>query len=807
MSDPRSAEEALDLYVEARARGEPVDSRSFASRFPQFGPELRLALEAFEGLAAAAPAPPAQPTPQRVGAFRVVREVGRGGMGVVLEAHDEQLGRRVALKLLPPELAPSPSARARFRREAELAGRLDHPGIATVYGAGVADGHPWIAMRFVEGRTLARSIAEARDAGARGARLGPALEGGRAAALRVAACLAQVARALHFAHERGVVHRDVKPSNVVVRPDGTPVLLDFGLAIGAEIEDVSLTRTGDTPGTPNYLAPEVVDGSLRRPDVRCDVYALGVALYECLTLSKPFDAPTPSALYRAILSAAVPDVRTRNRDVPRDLAVVVATAIERDRARRYRDAAALASDLEAVAAGRPIAARPVPLAGRVARWARREPRQALLASALAAATVGVATFGGTWWASRDEVHAAERIGRARAVEEALGDGWARLSLEAPREAEAAFARALELDPANVEALVGRVVGGLEFLPREAVRERLARVPADVRGRDALAALVEGRPLPAPRERPSLEGATALELGILGLCWHAQARRVPASEQPAVFATALRCFTEAILRSPVARPMHYEHRALAAQRARDAEAARSAATSLLALWPDSPRSLYVAGSALSTIDPALGRRCLERSVELKPWSLDAYTMLAVACFEQQDLEAAEAWCWRGLARDPRDAKLHYWVGQSLTFRDCLPEAGEAYRRSFALDPAHPGIVKQLALHELLDRQDRLAVELYRYALALDPADHRARLFGSAAAELAGDPSSDDHLDAAVAGLYPADVGFWRQSAWVMSQLGAHASCVGAADAGLALDPSDRGLVELREGALAALAARR
>ena len=152
------------------------------------------------------------------------------------------------------------------------------------------------------------------------------------------------------------MHRDVKPSNIIVGSDGAPVLLDFGLAIATESSTHTLTRTGETAGTPAYLAPENVSGELAHPDAQGDVYALGVTLYECLALRKPFDAPTRVALYRAILAGTPADVRTLNRAVPRDLAVIVATAMERDRGRRYRSAGALADDLEACVAGRPIAA-------------------------------------------------------------------------------------------------------------------------------------------------------------------------------------------------------------------------------------------------------------------------------------------------------------------------------------------------------------------------------------------------------------------------------------------------------------------
>jgi len=198
-----------------------------------------------------------------IGPYRLIRELGRGGQGEVFLAEDTRLRRRVALKTLRGLALDEPEALARFRREAEVASRLDHPGICTVYEAGLDQGLPWIAMRYVEGESLARKIADARER--KGVASDPttattAGPGTRAEAMGVVRLLEEAARALHAAHEAGVIHRDLKPANIMVTPEGRPVLLDFGLA--REVEGGSgptLTRTGDLFGTPAYMAPEQID--------------------------------------------------------------------------------------------------------------------------------------------------------------------------------------------------------------------------------------------------------------------------------------------------------------------------------------------------------------------------------------------------------------------------------------------------------------------------------------------------------------------------------------------------------------------
>lgn len=680
-----TVEDAFELFVEHRRQGDRIDPSAFAARYPHVQEELLHTLDAFLRLDGVLNPGLDGGASERIGTFRIVREIGRGGMGIVLEAVEEPLGRRVALKVLPAELLTSPNARARLRREAQIASRLDHSGIATIYGADVEADTPWIAMRYVEGETLAHAIQKARAAEATSLR--PIPEDGRPSpdAMRwIAVVLARVARALQFAHEQGVLHRDVKPSNVIMAADGTPVLLDFGLAIGEAGDGPTLTRTGQTAGTPAYMAPELVSGEHARHDAQCDVYALGVTLYECLTLRRPFEGPTQVALYRAITSGAASDVRTLNREVPRDLAVVVATAMERDPARRYRSAALLAADLEACAAGRPILARAVPLHGRVLRWARREPRQALLAALLLVAVVGLALFGGTWWSSRDTVLAAERVELDRRYEEHLQTGFASLATRRSMDADKSFLAALELDPRSVEARIGRALARFDGNRDAEAAVLLDGIPPSP-GLEALRNYLSGRATQRDLGAPWLAHASSIELFMDGMRLAKQAQRGSRHEREALFKLAAARFSEAVNRAPKARAFFQMQRAFACRDARDEAGVRSAAAALTTLWPDSPRALFSAGSALWRWDSDAGMQMVARSIELDPTWGPPHQNLANIHFSANRYEEAVAAASEAVRLDLRDADAYNTLGLAQRTLGCVDEAGAAFRAALSLRP--------------------------------------------------------------------------------------------------------------------------
>ncbi|MCE9596193.1 MAG: SUMF1/EgtB/PvdO family nonheme iron enzyme, partial [Planctomycetes bacterium] len=256
----------------------------------------------------------------------------------------------------------------RFRREATVAARVVHPGLCTVFEVGSDSRCAWIAMQFVEGRTLARHIQDATSAGEAG------LD-----AERAIVWIEKAARALHAAHEAQIVHRDIKPANLMITPAGEVVVLDFGVA--KELSDApALTLTGDALGTPAYMSPEQIRGE--EVDRRTDVWSLGVSLHEALTLRRPFEAPTRERLLRDILETEPVDVRRTHPDLGRDVAIVLATALAKEPERRYQTALDLAEDMRRVREHEPILARPATTLDRFRRWMKRNPALATSLGAL-----------------------------------------------------------------------------------------------------------------------------------------------------------------------------------------------------------------------------------------------------------------------------------------------------------------------------------------------------------------------------------------------------------------------------------------
>jgi WD40 repeat protein/predicted Ser/Thr protein kinase len=294
-----------------------------------------------------------------VGHYRILRYIAEGGMGAVYEAEQDNPRRTVALKVLRPGCA-SPALLKRFAHEAQILGRLHHPGIAQVYEAGLADdGQPFFAMEFIRGLPLDEYVARHRlDLAAR------------------LALLARVCDAVQHAHEQGVIHRDLKPANILVEEAGQPKVLDFGVARATDADlltDAGLTRTGQVLGTPNYMSPEQVAADSAAIDRRADVYALGVILFELAAHRPPYQLEGRAVVEaaRIILDQEPPRLGSIDPELRGDVETIAAKALEKDRARRYQSAADLAADLRHWLAHEPIRARPPSALYHLRKFARR----------------------------------------------------------------------------------------------------------------------------------------------------------------------------------------------------------------------------------------------------------------------------------------------------------------------------------------------------------------------------------------------------------------------------------------------------
>ncbi len=384
----------LDEYLSDREAGKEYPLSHYLARFP--GHEEAISREFLHrrDLERGKPELPRvdpEGVEPRIGPYQLLSELGRGGQGIVYLAEDTRIERKVALKLLPPAaLLVSEDRKARMRREAEVVSRLDHPGICGIYDAEISGEVAYIAMPFVEGRTLGAAIAEAREGrGEAGGGL-PLAPTDQAELFELLAFFEDAARALHAAHEAGIVHRDIKPGNLMITPTGEPVWLDFGQARDTESTAMQLTVSGELFGTPAYMSPEQIHGGSDKVDPRIDVWALAVSLFEALTLERPFEGASNEALLFNVQTAEPRRARELNPTVTDELEVVLQTGLEKDLPRRYASALAFAEELARIQRFEPIHARPASAALHFRRWTKRHPVLFVsIAGALLALTAGL----------------------------------------------------------------------------------------------------------------------------------------------------------------------------------------------------------------------------------------------------------------------------------------------------------------------------------------------------------------------------------------------------------------------------------
>ncbi len=394
MTDESRMISIVEDYLRAVRAGQAPDRERFLAAHADVAGPLREALVGLDFIRGAAPARPAGGDDvtlegRQLGDFRMLREVGRGGMGVVYEAEQLSLGRRVALKVLPFAAVMDPKHLQRFRNEAQAAAHLHHTNIVPVYSVGTERGVHYYAMQFIEGESLARAIAELKG-GAPGAGTTP-ISSHRSNReplyLRMATRLGvQAAEALDHAHQLGIVHRDVKPANLLVDATGNLWITDFGLA--RFDNGANLTMTGDLVGTVRYMSPEQALAKRVPVDHRTDVYSLGATLYELFTLEPAVTGETPHAVIQEIAFKDPPPPRRLNPAIPPDLETIVVKAMAKDPAGRYATAQEMADDLRRFLEHKPIAAKRPSIVAVAQKWARRH--RALVGAGLALLLLGAA---------------------------------------------------------------------------------------------------------------------------------------------------------------------------------------------------------------------------------------------------------------------------------------------------------------------------------------------------------------------------------------------------------------------------------
>jgi tetratricopeptide (TPR) repeat protein len=754
--------QALQEYRAAQQAGQVPQRQQLLTRFPQIAAELSACLEALDFVAAAAAqlhsaglaagaAPEEDCQGQPLGDYRILREVGRGGMGVVYEAEQLSLGRRVALKVLPLAAALDARQLQRFKNEAQAAAHLQHQHIVPVYAVGCERGVHYYAMQFVDGHTLASLIQQMRErqgCPAAPEATGPyrllpeagrpavetatpplaaastQLSSGDPAFFRTVARLGvQAAEALEHAHQLGVVHRDVKPANLMVDGRGNLWITDFGLAHCQS--QAGLTMSGDLIGTLRYMSPEQALAQRVAVDHRTDIYSLGVTLYELLTLEPIFAGGDRQELLRQIAFEEPRPPRRLNKAIAAELETIVLKAMEKNPAERYNTAQELADDLERWLKDEPIRARRPSVVQRLRRWGRRH-RAMVWAAAACLLVAGAVLAGSVGWVLRDEAvrwAETERKGR-EALQEATalqGKGKYPEALAAARHAKELLA---DGGTKEFQQRVGGMLADLSMVVRleeicleqTNVREAgfdIARadpeytrafqefgIDVEALGPEEAAARIRARTIP-------VELAAALDLwaGVRKLT-----RKGDAQSWKRLVAVAR-----------LADPDERRNQLREALERRDDEAlVHLAASKQVTDWPAS--TLVLLSRALLQTSAAEQAVALLRKAQQRhpgDFWINHELALSFSQLKPPQLDEASRFLTAAVAIRPQSPGAHVNLGVALAGKGRLDEAITALHEAIRLEPAYVSAHYNLGVTLTEKRQWDAAITAYQEAIRLMP----------------------------------------------------------------------------------------
>jgi serine/threonine protein kinase/tetratricopeptide (TPR) repeat protein len=770
LEDPRVVA-ALEEYLAALEAGRRPDRRVFLARHAEIAGALAECLDGLEVMHR--PGTGATTTVEElvagvVGDFRIVREVGRGGMGVVYEAEQISLGRRVALKVLPFASTMDPRHLQRFHNEARAAACLHHPHIVPVHGVGHERGVHYYAMQFIDGITLAHLIAQHRQPDepheVRTSLYVPADPAVPTAAVanastqvtlrdrgyyrRVAEWGIATAEALEHAHSLGIVHRDVKPGNLMLDVQGRLWVTDFGLA---QTADSGLTMSGDLVGTLRYMSPEQALARHGLVDHRTDVYSLGATLYELLTLHPATPGSDRQELLRQIAFEEPVAPRKLERSIPVELETIVLKALEKNPAHRYATAQDLADDLRRWLEDRPIQARRPSLRQVAARWARRH-RAAVTAATICLLVSLASAVGSVGWVLGDQA-ARQREAEGRVVE----------ALEA---ATPGLKQGNPYDPVLVEA-VQQVRARLDAGPvGPALRARIEQLLRDL---DMLVRLENARLQSAAgskekewdyagAEQVYAEAFQEYGLDVLSLGPQAAAERVRTSAIRTHLVAALddwgfvrnhlRRGSETLLNAVVDRADEDPWRRRlrwAVRRWDQADLERLAEAKGATNQP--PAHVVLLARALQTVGSwAAAERLMRRAREEQPADFWFNFHLASILYQKQspDLAQAVRFLQAALALRPQSPVIHVNLGVALQARGELNEAIFEYRQAIRLKKTYANAYYNLGVALKEKGQLDKAIAAYREAIRLKKDDAWAH--NNLGAALAARDELDEAIEA-------------------------------------------------------------